>query len=176
MLGATAVHVARGNVVDVAVFLGTSVLMLVLPRHDPPATRAPWWLSRAWSGPVAAGLVGLVVAVQPRASAAVQVALAAVGALALVLVLRAGAGGPVARTSTRRAGVWGVPLLVGCLLELADFLAQPDVRTDNPDHPTISALVDPVLDGRPVRVAVAVAWVLVGWALVRVLTERGSRR
>ncbi|MDR6861794.1 hypothetical protein [Phycicoccus sp. 3266] len=175
MLGATVVHLVRANVVDVAVFLGTSVLMLVLLRHDRPSRRPPWWLSRPWSGPAAAGLLGLVVAVQPRTSAAVQLALAVVGALVLVLVLRAGAGGPVPRTSTRRAWVWALPLLAGCLLELADFLSQPDARTDNADHPTISALVDPTLDGRPVRVAVTVVWVLVGWALVRVLTERGSR-
>jgi len=176
VLGAAVVHVARANAVDVAVFLGTAVLMLVLLRRDLPPRTPPRRLSGRWAGPVAAAVVGLVVAVAPRASPAVQLALAAVGAVGLVVVLRAGEGAPAPRLPTAHAWVWTVPLLAGCLLELGDLLSQPDAQTDNPDHPTLSTLVDPLLEGRPVRVVVAVGWVLVGWVLLRTLAERGSRR
>lgn len=175
MLCAGVVHIVRANVVDVAVFLGAAALILVLRRRDLPTRRPPRWLCRWWPVPVVAGLVGLVVAVQPRTSPAVELALAAVGVAALVVVLRAGVGEPPAPRSARRAWVWAVPLLAGALFELANFLTQPDPHTDNLDHPTLSALVDPLLDGRLVRAVVTVAWVLVGWALVRVLAERGSR-
>ncbi|WP_143056179.1 hypothetical protein [Pedococcus cremeus] len=164
----------RANVVDVVVFLGTAVLILVLRRQDLSTRRPPRWLCRRWPVPLAAALAGLVVAAQPRTSPAVELALAAVGVAALTVVLRAGAGGPLPRTSTRRGWVWAVPLLAGALFELANFLTQPDPHTDNLDHPTLSALVDPLLDGRLVRAGVTVAWVLVGWALVRVLSERGN--
>lgn len=167
-------HVVRANVVDVVVFLGTAVLILVLRRRDLSTRRPPRWLGRRWPVPLAAALAGLLVAAQPRTSPAVELALAAVGVAALAVVLRAGAGGPLPRTSTRRAWVWAVPLLAGALFELANFLTQPDPHTDNLDHPTLSALVDPLLDGRLVRAGATVAWVLVGWALVRVLSERGS--
>jgi hypothetical protein len=99
-----------------------------------------------------------------------------VGVVGLVVVLRAGEGAPAPRLPTAHAWVWTVPLLAGCLLELGDLLSQPDAQTDNPDHPTLSTLVDPLLEGRPVRVVVAVGWVLVGWVLLRALAERGSRR
>ena len=175
MLCGAVVHVVRANVVDVAVFLGTGLLIVVLLRRDLPGRRPPQGLHRRWPFVLVAGLVGLVVAVQPRTSPAVELALAGVGAAAMVVVLRAGAGGPLEARSSRRAWVWAVPLLAGSLFELANFLTQPDPRTDNLDHPTLSALIDPLLDGRLVRAVVTVAWVLVGWALVRVLTERGSK-
>lgn len=175
MLCGGLVHVVRANVVDVAVFFGTAVLILLLRRRDLPTRRPPRWLCRWWPVLPAAGLVGLVVATQPRTSPAVELVLAAVGVTALVVVLRAGAGGARPPTSTRRAWVWAVPLLAGALFELGNFLTQPDPHTDNLDHPTLSAIVDPLLDGSGVRAAVTVAWVLVGWALLRVLTERGSK-
>ncbi|GAB3448147.1 hypothetical protein GCM10027517_32870 [Phycicoccus ginsengisoli] len=172
------VHVVRENVVDVAVFLGTGLLMLVLLRRDLPTRGGPSWLSARWPAVGAASVVGLAVATQTRDSVTVQLALAAAGVVALVLVLRAGAGAPALEaTPAARSWVWVSLLLVGSVVELANFLAQPDAQTDNPDHPTISAIVDPMLGGHPSRTVVAVVWVLAGWWLVRVLVERagGSR-
>jgi hypothetical protein len=170
------VHVVRDNLVDLAVFLGTAVLMVLLLRRDLPTRGVPAWLSARWPAVGAAAVVGLAVASQPRDSVAVRVALATAGLAALLLVLRAGAGAPALEvTPPVRTWVWVSLLLAGCVVELASFLAQPDARTDNPDHPTVSAIVDPMLGGHPTRTVVAVAWVLVGWWLVRVLVERGGR-
>lgn len=170
---ASAVHVVRDNVVDVVLFVGTGALIVVLLRRDLPGRPPPGWLARRWPAVGAAAVVGVVVASEPRESGAVQVVLAAVGVVALVLVLRAGAGSP--RPEPRvaaRTGVWVALLLAGCVVELGDFLSQPDAQTDNPDHPTLSAMVDPMLGTHPTRAAVAVVWVLLGWGLVRLLTER----
>jgi len=87
VLGAAVVHVARADTLDVAVFLGTAVLMLVLLRHDRQPRTPPRWLSGRWAGPAAASVVGLVVAVQPRASLVVQLTLAAVGAAGVVVAV-----------------------------------------------------------------------------------------
>lgn len=177
MLLAAIVHVVRGNVVDVVVFLGVAVLMLVCLRRDLTARPAPWWLARR-SGPVALAVVAAaVVSTQPREGVWVQLVLAVVGVLALVLVVRAGRGSPSrsSLSSGRRTGrVWPWPVVVvlGCLVELADFLAQPDPQTDNPDHPTLSSIVDPLLDARPVRAVAVAVWVGLGWLLLRVVVER----
>lgn len=174
MLCTSVVHVVRENVVDVVVFLGTAVLMVVLLRRDLPTRAAPTWLSARWPVGMAAAVVGLAVASQSRDSAVVQLALAWVGAAALWLVLRAGAGAPVLEPRPRPGTwVWVSLLLAACVVELGNFLTQPDAQTDNPDHPTVSAVVDPILGAHPARTVVAVAWVVVGWWLVRLLVDRG---
>ncbi|MFC8503308.1 hypothetical protein ACFUC1_13175 [Pedococcus sp. NPDC057267] len=174
MLCAAVVHVVRANVVDVAVFGGTGVLMLVLLRRDLATRGAPAGLASRWTGAGAALLVGGTVALQPRDSALVQVVLAAVGVVALLVLLRAGSGAPTLESEPlARTWVWVTILLAGCVVELVSFLAQPDAWTDNPDHPTLSALVDPMLGDHPARALVAAAWVLAGWRLLRLLADRG---
>jgi hypothetical protein len=57
--------------------------------------------------------------------------------------------------------LWAGPLLLAAVLELANFLWQPDPQTDSYPHPTLSALIGPELTARPIRM-VAVAFCLVG--------------
>ena len=108
----------------------------------------------------------------PRTSAVVEAALGVVGVAALAVTLLAGRGAPAAPGRSPRTWPWAVVVLVGCLLELANFLTQPDPQTDNPAHPTLSALVDPLLDDGWVRAVAAGAWLLVGWWVVRTVAER----
>ena len=96
------------------------------------------------------------------------------GATALTVTLRAGRGAPPHSGRSPRAWPWAVVVLVGCLLELGNFLTQPDPQTDDPAHPTLSALVDPLLDDGWVRAAAAGAWLLLGWWVVRTVAERDA--
>lgn len=172
VLLAGAVHVARRNLVDVLVFGLAAVLMVMVPRLDRAARPRPRFLDRPWWVVLAAVLLGVLVATTARTSVAVQGALAVVGVVALVVTLRAGRGAPQARGVPRRAWLWTVVVLAGCVLELGNFLTQPDAQTGNPDHPTLSALVDPMLDAGPARAVLAAAWLVVGWWMVRTVTER----
>lgn len=92
---------------------------------------------------------------------------------ALVAVGVAGVGTIVLGTRRRRpfeppahyasgALIWGIgfALLVGW--ELAAYVQQPRA-----DHPTLSALVDGVIDWRPARALVFLAWIAIGVDLSR---------
>lgn len=171
---AGAVHVARRNVVDVLVFLLVALLMVLAPTRDRATRRRPRWLERPWLVAAAAVLLAVLVALSPRTSTAVQVALGIVGSAALVVTLRAGRGAPPTAARSPRAWPWAVVIVVGCLLELGNFLTQPDPQTDNPAHPTLSALVDPLLDDGWVRAVVAGGWLLLGWWVVRTVAERDA--
>jgi hypothetical protein len=92
---------------------------------------------------------------------------------ALLVVGAAGVGTIVVGTRTRRplqpgtnhvkgAAIWGIAcaLLVGW--ELAAYLQHPRA-----DHPTLSALVEPVIDWRPTRALAFLSWVALGVDLSR---------
>jgi hypothetical protein len=82
---------------------------------------------------------------------------------------------PVDLTGTRAWRMWPVLGLVLAFLELGSFLGQPDPRTDNPDHPTISTVVEPWLAPAAVRAVVIAAWLAMGWWLVRRLRTWSGR-
>lgn len=168
-----AVHVARDNVVDVLVFLSAAALMVLLPGRDRGPRPRPRWLERPWWVAVAVVLLAVVVGTTPRTSAAAQAGLAAVGVVALAVTLRAGRGAPTAPAVVRRPWVWAVVVVAGCVLELGNFLTQADAQTGNPEHPTLSALVDPLLEGALPRAVVAAAWLVAGWWVVRTVAQRG---
>src|SRR5690349_17033743 len=48
VLCASVVHLVRDNVTDVALFVGTGALIVVLLRRDLPGRRPPGWLARRW--------------------------------------------------------------------------------------------------------------------------------
>jgi hypothetical protein len=174
VLLASAVHLVRRNLVDLAVFLGVAALMVLEPRVRRPSRGRPAWLDRrALAGTVAAALAVLVW-VPGRSSPVVQAALALVGLVALGLLLRAGPrrSGPTPRPAAPRWWVWAALLLAGSGLELANFLSQRDAQTDNLDHPTLSTVVEPMLAGPWPRAGAAAVWLLVGWWLVREATQR----
>jgi hypothetical protein len=53
------------------------------------------------------------------------------------------------------------------LVELFSFLHQSAPMVDNPQHPTLSSVVEPHLSGGPLRALVLWAWLLGCWWLVR---------
>jgi hypothetical protein len=73
---------------------------------------------------------------------------------------------------------WPVLLVVGCLFELTNFALQPDPQTDSYAHPTVSAIVDPLLGWPPARAVVAAVWLAIGFWLVRTIVRGrpGERR
>jgi hypothetical protein len=162
-------------VADIAVFAAVAVLIVLEPRLSLATRPRPGWLDRRSVAATAATALGAVVLATERSATVVQVLLAGVGLVALALVVRAGPGYP-AQPATPRWWLWAVVLLAGCLLELADFVSQSDAQTDNPAHPTLSAVVEPLLAQALPRALMAAAWLLLGWWLVRLATLRGPDR
>jgi hypothetical protein len=62
--------------------------------------------------------------------------------------------------------VWSVLLGLGLGWEAYAFVRQPDWSRASPDHPTISTLLDPVLEHGPLRVVGWLVWLWAGWRLV----------
>jgi hypothetical protein len=73
-------------------------------------------------------------------------------------------GGP---TGARRAWPWAVVAVSICLIELASFVQQPDLRTGSVEHPTLSVLIDPLLASPVARGVAIAAWLLGGCLLLR---------
>jgi hypothetical protein len=65
------------------------------------------------------------------------------------------------------AAAWAALFVALALLELGAWLLQPTLTTESAAHPTISALLDPVLASHPGRAVGFAAWLALGWFLVR---------
>jgi len=144
---------------------------------------------------VVAAALAIILVVAPRHGVVVAVAVGAVGiaavGIAWFLPPRAaasggsgdsggsgssgGSGGEEAaerRTRIRRAAVgWACVALVMCLVELWSFLWGRTTGDAQGEHPAISELLDPALDGPIGRAVFALAWLALGVLLV----TRGRR-
>jgi hypothetical protein len=178
VLAATCVHVIRQNVVDVLVFSGTAVLIVVDGRrHD---THPVPVVDRVRTPLIAVVCAAYLLLVLPLSRTAWPLAAAVVvpGLLALAAVWRVGRS-PLQLASRPDRGLgrawlsWPVLLVVGCLFELVNFALQPNPQTDSYAHPTISALVDPLLGWAPARAVVAAVWLAIGFWLVRTIVRGG---
>jgi hypothetical protein len=171
LLLASVAMVRRGYLPDIALTAGTAALVVL---------DAPRWGFRTASGVPTAppchrsrtALLLLVAAAAmaalPRTSRRLDLACAVAGVIALWLVLRPGPGTTVG--SPRAPDRWWVWPLLGvalALVELWGFLHRADPLVDDPAHPELSTLVEPVLDPYAVRVLFLWAWLLSGWWLVR---------
>jgi hypothetical protein len=69
-----------------------------------------------------------------------------------------------------RRGVLLWSILAGAVLlwEAYAFVRQPDWSRANQDYPTLSTLLDPVLEHGPLRIVGWLVWLGVGWRLVAV--------
>lgn len=168
LLVTVVVHVIRRNVLDVTVFLGTAALILLDSRAV--AKRAAWRVRASWRTVLAVSVV-YAVAVFPlsRTGYPMRAAVAVPGILALAAVWRTlgRRAVPVPAGRQPRAWlVWPSLLVVGAVFELLNFAQQPDVETDSWAHPTVSAVVDPLLAGHGTRAVAAGLWVAAGFWLV----------
>jgi hypothetical protein len=63
--------------------------------------------------------------------------------------------------------VWLVLVSAILLWEAFAFVQQPDWSLPSHDYPTMSTLLDPVLENGPLRIVGWLAWLGLGWQLVR---------
>jgi hypothetical protein len=131
----------------------------------PPERAEP--ADRPWSRPLVLvpvfALVSLIGGLFPSFSLRANLYVLAVGGAMVWLGL---SGRAAKRPSPSRLGRgaawWLVPALLLGLVELTEFLLGSTAA-----HPTLSVLMDPVLDGYLARSACYFAWLSAFWGLVR---------
>lgn len=69
---------------------------------------------------------------------------------------------------------WLILGLVLALIELGSFLSETTYGVTDPAHPTVSDLIDPLLQAPLARGVVATVWVLAGIWLVRRAVHAGE--
>lgn len=121
---------------------------------------------QAWARPVVLGPVFLVLsligALFPSFSLLANLYVLALGGAMVWLGLSGRVPKRAGAPLTRAAAWWLVPVLALALVETVNFLLGSTYP-----HPTLSLLMDPVLDGYPARVGVYLAWLCGFWGLVR---------
>lgn len=162
-------HLGRGAPVDGVVFLATAAALALteLTGPAPPGDR---------DLPAAAVLVALPagwgIAMWQPGTVPIAVAVGVTGPPMLYLALRR--GGHAEHTNAGTWWPWAVTGIAICLWELTSFLQQSDPETANPDHPTLSAVLEPIFDRNPGRTVMIVVWLAAGILLARLML-RGSR-
>ncbi|MCW2642338.1 MAG: hypothetical protein JWP76_4644 [Dactylosporangium sp.] len=132
--------------------------------HSPRVTAdAPSILTRPLVLVPVFALVSMVGALFPSFSVGANVLVLVTGAALFWLGLstRLPRRGSPHRLSAH-AGWWLLPALVLAGVELVDFTLGSTY-----DHPTLSGLADPLLEGYPARVAAYFGWLTAYWGLVR---------
>jgi hypothetical protein len=171
LLLAGVVHIVRQNLLDVLVFFGTALVIVIDAqlRHRGRSMRilpGRGWLPAAAVGGALLGLAGL-------GSPVVKVVLAVVGVASMVVVLR----GPADRTEPALPPGWRAWATVAVAIavwELLAWLSQDDPDVGNPDHPTLSTLADPVLASTLGRALMCAAWAAGFVWLLRALATGGA--
>jgi hypothetical protein len=161
-------HLGRGAPVDGIVFLATAAALAAaeLGRPTPPRPRdVPPAVA------LAAVPVGAAIAMWQPATTPVAVAVAVTGPPMLYLALTK--GGDADHTNAGTWWPWAAAGVAVCLWELTSFLQQSDPATANPDHPTLSAILEPVFAHNPGRTAMIIVWLAAGVYLARLML--GSR-
>ena len=162
-------HLGRGAPVDGVVFLATAAALALteLTGPAPPGDR---------DLPAAAVLVALPagwgIAMWQPGTVPIAVAVGVTGPPMLYLALRRGSHAE--HTNAGTWWPWAVTGIAICLWELTSFLQQSDPETANPDHPTLSAVLEPIFDRNPGRTVMIVVWLAAGILLARLML-RGSR-
>ncbi len=161
-------HLGRGAPVDGVVFLVTAVALAAAEIGD-PGPPAPREIPR--SAVLVAVPAGWLVAGWQPGTVPVAVAVAVTGPPMLLLALHSG---HAERTEVGRWWPWAATGLAICLWELTSFLQQSDSDTANPDHPTLSVVLEPLFAPGPGRTVTMVLWLAAGVLLARMML-RGER-
>ena len=168
------VHLGRGAEVDGLVFVTIGVALIVAelrdrPAQSQPARREPLGTQWILLGVLLCLSYGVLVGGWSLASAPVILAVAVPGLLILPLAWRVGPPRHAERPGPAR-WLWAGVLVLVCLWELFSFLSQPDPQTDSYDHPTLSAIFNPLFGSSTIRTVVLVAWLGIGMWLAHRLT------
>lgn len=174
-------HFGRGAEVDGFVFVTIGVALVIAELRDRPAASPPPSgrsepLGTQWvlAGALLCLVFGLVVGGWRLASAPLILAIALPGLLILPLAWRPRAAARPAERPGQAKWLWAGVLVLVCLWELISFLAQPDPQTDSYDHPTLSAILNPLFGSQTLRTVVLIAWLGIGLWLARRLTSAPS--
>lgn len=157
-------HLGRGAPVDGVIFLATAAALAAAEIREPRPPRAREL--PASTAMMAVPMAVLVSTWQPG-TAPVAVAVAVTGPPMLYLALAKGGHGESAKAGTWWP--WAVTGVAICLWELASFLQQSEPGIPNPDHPTLSAVLDPVVLHQPGRAVMISAWLVAGVLLARMM-------
>jgi hypothetical protein len=170
------VHLIRGAPVDSAIFLAVAAALVVVEwrrRPDDGTPLSPPDPGRV--GPVetaavavGAALFGVVVGSWARFSAPVVWVVVVVGVVALAAVCRQPPGRPAEPAPLGWGALaWVALALTWCGWELVSFVHEVNVDDVSIGHPTLSDIVEPVLDHPVARWIALAAWVAAGYGLVR---------
>ncbi|WP_020659768.1 hypothetical protein [Amycolatopsis benzoatilytica] len=161
---ASLAHWIRDAPADGVVFFAAAAVLLFTERHGiaPDALLAPPVRLPAASLIAAVALVALVFG---RHTVPMSLTVVAIGASALVLEWRDPSlpSQPV----PRRGWVWVALAISWCLWELVSFIYEQAAGGLSLTHPTMSDLVDPMLDLRVVQALALGVWVAAGLAMLR---------
>jgi hypothetical protein len=154
---------------DGAIFLATATALAAAELHNPAPPRQR---TVAIPAVLAAIPIGGLIATWQPGTLPVTTAVALTGPPMLLLALTT--GGNVERTDVTRWWPWAAAGIAICLWELTSFLQQKDPQTASRDHPTLSAVLEPMFAGGPGRTAMVIVWLAAGIALARLML--GARR
>ncbi len=163
LLIASLAHWIRGAPADGVIFFAAAILLLFTERHSAPAdallpaTRLP-----GTSLIVAVALVALAFG---RHTVPMFLAVTAIGIGALVVEWRDPS--LPAQPVPRRGWLWVALAISWCLWELVSFIYEQAAGGLSLTHPTMSDLVDPMLDNRVVQALAIGVWVAAGLAMLR---------
>lgn len=157
-------HLGRGAPVDGVVFLGTAAAVAIAEIRNPGPLR-PRELPAATA--LGAVPIGWLVATWQPGTAPVAVAVVVTGPPMLFLALANGGYGK--RPDAGTWWPWAATGVAICLWELTSFLHQSDAATANPDHPTLSVVLDPIVVRNPGRAVMIVIWLTAGVYLARLI-------
>lgn len=164
LLIASLAHWIRGAPADSVIFLAAAILLLFTERHTAAADAllVPSGRLPGASLIAAAALVALVFG---RQTVPMLLAVTAIGIGALVVEWRDPSLPP--RPVPRGGWLWVALAISWCLWELVSFLYEQAAGGLSLTHPTMSDLVDPMLDNRVVQVLALGVWVAAGLAMLR---------
>lgn len=162
-------HLGRGAPVDGVVFLATAALLAAAEIGLPSPPRS---VEIPKATVLLAVPLGALVAMWRPGTAPVAVAVAVTGPAMLYLALTR--GGHAERTDAGTWWPWAVTGVAICLWELTSFLQQSDPDTPNPDHPTLSAILEPIFVRNPGRAVMIILWLAAGVLLARLMLRRSG--